>query len=179
MDIVNLCLQMGASKAEEISVEKLVFMPELRALCEQNACGWFARNYTCPPFVGEAGGLIAKIKSFQKAVIWQNVYRIADSFDFEGMMEAQAKHNTMTIEIAQKVYAELGRKNVLVLKAGGCALCNACAAQTNEPCRHPDDALSSLEAYCINVSKLEEVSDMKYINGKNTVTYFSGVFLAE
>ncbi|MDR1130994.1 MAG: DUF2284 domain-containing protein [Oscillospiraceae bacterium] len=177
MDTVKLCLKLGAAKAEEIPVEKLTFEPELRKLCEQNACGRFARNYTCPPFAGEIAALVAKLKTFQSAVIFQNIYSLEDSFDFEGMMNAQQKHNAMTREIANRVYTALGRENALVLSAGGCTLCESCAAQTNAPCRHPGEALSSLEAYGIYVAKIAEVSNMKYVNGKDTVTYFSGVFL--
>ncbi|MCL2321086.1 MAG: DUF2284 domain-containing protein [Oscillospiraceae bacterium] len=177
MDIVKLCLDMGAYKAEEIPVQKLVFSPELRILCEKNACGRFAKNYTCPPLIGKVDELIQKLQSFSRAIIWQNIYKLEDSFDYEGMMEGQRKHNAMTHEIAQIVYDELGRDNALVLGAGGCSLCEKCAIQTNEPCRYPDDALSSLEAYGINVTKICEVSKLKYINGINTVTYFSGVFL--
>ena len=174
MDFVKLCMDAGASKAEEISINKIIFQPELRVLCEQNACGRFARNYTCPPLVGEVDELIAKLTSFSKAVIWQNIYELEDSFDFEGMMDAQVRHNTMTLEVARQARAALD--NVLVLAAGGCHLCETCAIQTNEPCRHREDALSSLEAYGINVSKIGEATDMKYINGVNTVTYFSGLF---
>ncbi|MBM3708346.1 MAG: DUF2284 domain-containing protein, partial [Actinobacteria bacterium] len=36
--------------------------------------------------------------------------------------------------------------------------------------------ISSLEAYCMNVSTLAGLCNMKYINGQNTVTYF-GAFL--
>jgi len=176
MDIVKLCLDRGATKAEEIPISKLVFKPELRELCARNACGRFGRNYTCPPYCGEINDLIAKLQSFSHCVIWQNVYTLEDSFDFEGMMEAQQKHNAMTLDIAREVYAALGRENALVLAAGGCTLCETCALQTGEPCRYPDDALSSLEAYGIFVAKISDVSGMKYINGKDTVTYFSGVF---
>ncbi|MCL2084739.1 MAG: DUF2284 domain-containing protein [Oscillospiraceae bacterium] len=177
MDIVKLCLDMGAAKAEEIPVSRLTLMPELRELCERNVCGRFGRNYTCPPYTGEAGALIEKLKTFNKAVIWQNIYPLEDSFDFEGMMDAQQKHNAMTLDIARQVYAELGRDNALVLAAGGCTLCEICAAQTGEPCRGPDDALSSLEAYGIHVAKIGDVSGLRYINGKDTVTYFSGAFV--
>ena len=174
MDFVKVCRDMGASNAAELPVEKLVFQPELRALCEQNACGRFGRSYTCPPAAGDVEELIATVKSFSNAVIWQNIYQLEDSFDFGGMIDAQKKHNDMTIEIARQ--ARTAVSPVLILAAGGCSLCEACAIQTNEPCRHKDDALSSLEAYGINVSKICDASDMKYINGVNTVTYFSGVF---
>ena len=36
--------------------------------------------------------------------------------------------------------------------------------------------VESREGYGIYVAKIEDVSGMKYINGKDTVTYFSGVF---
>lgn len=174
MDFLKLCIDAGASAAGEIPVEELVLQPELRGLCEQNACGRFAQSYTCPPYVGDVNELITKLQSFSKAVIWQNIYALEDSYDFEGMMDAQAKHNAMTLEIARQVRG--AQDNVLILAAGGCSLCDVCAIQTKEPCRYPEDALSSLEAYGVNVSKTCEAAGMKYINGVNTVTYFSGLF---
>ena len=176
MDIQKLCLSLGASKAEEISIEKLTFSPELRILCEQNSCGRFAGNYTCPPCIGNVEELIAKVKSFKHAVIWQNIYPLEDSFDFEGMMDGQKKHNTLTLEIGNYIYEKLGRENALVLGAGGCTICDECAQKTATPCRNIDLALASLEAYGINVSEIGNISTLKYINGQNTVTYFSGAF---
>ena len=58
----------------------------------------------------------------------------------------------------------------------GCGLCPVCAKKTDEPCRFPDLAMSSLEAYGIYVSKMAEAAGMNYINGANTVTYFGAVF---
>jgi len=176
MDIVKLCLDMGAGKAEEIPVSKLVFAPELRKLCENNVCGCFGRNYTCPPFIGDVDELIIKLKTFDRSVIWQNIYPLEDSFDFEGMMDAQKKHDKQTLTIKKKIETWLNRQEFLVLAAGGCSFCEKCAAVTKEPCRFPDEAIASLEAYGINVSKIEAVSSLKYINGANTVTFFSGVF---
>jgi predicted metal-binding protein len=54
-----------------------------------------------------------------------------------------------------------------------------CAKRTDEPCRHPDLAMASLEAYGFNVSRLAAAADMKYINGQNTVTYFGAVLFKE
>ena len=176
MELVKLCLNVGAVKAEEVPVSKLEFQPELRELCSQNACGRYARNYTCPPYIGDVSKLIDELRTFKKAVVWQNIYPLEDSFDFEGMMSARQRHNAMSLDIASRIYAEFGRKDALVLAAGGCSLCEICAVCTDSPCRYPDSALSSLEAYGINVSKICEVSGMRYINGVNTVTYFSGAF---
>jgi predicted metal-binding protein len=176
LDPVSLCLELGATKAERIPVEQLVFQPELRRYCEQNACGRYGKNYTCPPYIGDTEALIAKVRGFRSAVIFQNIYALEDSFDFEGMMEAQRNHNEMTRAVARRVYAERGRENALVLAAGGCTLCERCGAPDGAPCPGEADALASLEAYCINVSQVENVTGMKYINGQDTVTYFSGIF---
>ena len=70
-------------------------------------------------------------------------------------------------------------RSPLTLGAGGCRLCESCAAKTGEPCRHPDKTVASLESYCIQVSELAVLAGMKYINGQNTVTYFGGIFLGE
>ena len=41
---------------------------------------------------------------------------------------------------------------------------------------NPALAMSSLEAYGIDVAQLAKQAGMKYINGVNTVTYFGAVF---
>ena len=56
------------------------------------------------------------------------------------------------------------------------AFCPRCAKRDELPCRHPDEALSSLETYGVAVSQLAELAGMKYINGVNTVTYFGACF---
>ena len=179
MEIVRICLNLGASKAEEIPVNKLVLQPEVHDYCKQNKCGRYGKNYTCPPSIGNAWDLIAKLRTFDKAVFMQNIYPLKDSFDFKGMMDGNQQHNAMTLKIAKQVYAELGREKSLVLAAGGCSTCKTCGVVTNEPCRDNQNAISSLEAYGVNVTYIGEVSGLKYFNEANTVTYFSGVFLRD
>ncbi|MCL2407632.1 MAG: DUF2284 domain-containing protein [Defluviitaleaceae bacterium] len=177
MDIINLCIEAGATKAEQLPVGKLLLDPGLIEYCKQDACGRYNRSYTCPPLLGDINNLIEKIKNFTDVIIWQNIYTIEDSFDFEGMMAAQDEHKKMAHKIAKLTYARIGRKNALILSAGACQLCDACACITGEACRYPAEALSSLEAHGINVSQISEISGLKYINGVNTVTYFGGVFV--
>ena len=73
----------------------------------------------------------------------------------------------------------LGDTSGLFMGAGGCRICKRCAKLDNEPCRFPEEAMSSLEAYGANVSALARSAGMKYINGVDTVTYFGAVFLKE
>jgi len=170
IDYVKLCLELGAHKAARIETGQLVFSESFRGLCERNACGRYGRNYTCPPHIGEISALIGEIRRRGTAIVWQTVHRLEDSYDFEGMQRGRALH----ADITQKIAA---RADGLVLGAGGCFICETCGVNENVPCRFPSKALSSLEAYGIDVSGIEKVTDMKYINGVNTVTYFSGLFL--
>ena len=176
IDYEKLLLHKGAYKVTYIATEKLKFTAEFLPLCEQNRCGRYGKNYTCPPHIGKIDELIKKVQSFKSAIIWQTVTNLEDSYDFEGMMQAQNVHNGATVEIAKMAREDFGKGNFLVLAAGGCTLCDTCSLLTNTPCAHPDDAISSLEAHGMDVSQIEKVSDMKYLNGINTVTYFSGLF---
>ena len=45
----------------------------------------------------------------------------------------------------------------------------------DQPCRFPDKAMPSLEAYGVNVYQTTKSTELKYINGQYTVTYFSAL----
>lgn len=67
-----------------------------------------------------------------------------------------------------------GKPSIWARAGAAYALCAPNAPA--EPCRFPDRAMASLEAYGVAVSELAEACGMKYINGQSTVTYF-GAFL--
>jgi predicted metal-binding protein len=128
----------------------------------------------CPPDVGDIDTLMAEVKKYDYALVYQTVTVLEDSFDFEGMIAAKKR----TYPISQSlrdVFFDMNISKVLHLGAGGCGVCEKCAKQTGEPCRFPKKALPSLEAYGINVSALAKSAEMKYINGQDTVTYFGAV----
>lgn len=168
-------LELGAFRAEIIDAAKVQTEAYFREMCKANACGNYGLSYMCPPDVGEIEQLMAVIPTFGKVLVYQTVGMLEDSYDFEGMMEAGEKHNDL-IQQVRDLAEEMGYKDVLHLGAGGCRLCKVCGKKTGEPCRFPNLALASLEAYGINVSQLAEVSGMKYINGTDTVTYFGAMF---
>lgn len=176
--LTQAILDLGAYKVGTVQVEDIDFEPDFRKMCESNACGMYGRSWMCPPDIGPVDELIARAKTYRWAVVFQTVDELEDSYDFEGMMAAGEKMNHLTAAVRKKL-DDMGVARRLLLGAGGCRLCQVCAKQKGEPCRFPDQALSSLEAYGINVSVLAPQAGMKYINGKDTVTYFGAVFLGE
>ena len=168
---------LGAYKSNIIDAEKIETDRAFRNMCAANACGMYGRCYMCPPDVGDIEALMSEVKNYDSALVYQTVTALEDSYDFEGMIEAKKK----TYPIAQalrKIFADMDISKVLHLGAGGCGVCERCAKQTGDPCRFPNLAMPSLEAYGINVSTLAKSAEMKYINGQDTVTYFGAVLFS-
>lgn len=176
MNIEKLTEQLtawGADHVAVVDVSKVVFDAEFRKACEANLCGVYGKCWMCPPDVGDIEALMAQAKQFKQALVYQTISPLEDSYDIEGMQEAAKRHSRVTQNI-QKATKDDPLPH-LHLSAGGCHVCETCTKLDNLPCRFPDLALPSLEAYGINVSKLAEAADMKYINGANTVTYFGAM----
>ena len=172
--IIEAPLVRGAYRSAVIGTDAIVLDKAFRKMCESNACGVYGRCYMCPPDVGDADKLMAEVGEYDYALVYQTVSELEDSFDFEGMIEAKQKSYPLAQSL-RSVFADMGIKKVLHLGAGGCGVCESCSKQSGEPCRFPQKAMPSLEAYCVNVSELARAASMKYINGQNTVTYFSEI----
>lgn len=164
----------GASGCAVIDVADIVFDAGLRQNCELNYCGEYGRTWVCPPHCGDIEDCIAKVKKYDKALIIQTISPLEDSYDFEGMQEAAEQFHKILAYVAGK--AKTVMLDVLCLSAGGCHLCAKCAVADALPCRHPQEAYPSLESHGIFVSDLAGRAGMKYINGKDTVTYFGAIF---
>ena len=167
-------LQLGAFRAKVIEASAVETDASFRDMCAANVCGNYGRNWMCPPDAGDIHDLMAALKTYSYALVYQTVSELEDSYDFEGMMDAGVAHNRLMVELRRGIEG-LNLSRVLHLGAGGCRMCEVCAKRTGEPCRHPDLAVASLETYGVNVSRLAPAAGMKYINGKDTVTYFGAV----
>lgn len=131
--------------------------------------------HMCPPDVGDIGSLIAKAGSYSHGLLYRNLFRIEDSFDIEGMLEAAQKHNDCAAKMRDSLRDVPG---LLHLSAGACRMCGECTKVNGLPCAFPDKALSSLEAYGVDVYRTAVNAGIEYNGGPNTVTYF-GLILAK
>ncbi|MBQ4036739.1 MAG: DUF2284 domain-containing protein [Clostridia bacterium] len=176
-DLVRLALACGARKAALLAGDRVVLNEEFRKICENGGCGNYGRCHTCPPYIGPIGELMARVRSFESAMLYQSICPIADCFDFEGMMEAGAFHAQISRRIGRAL-SDRG-KEYLHLSGGGCHLCPVCAQKEGLPCRHPDEALLPLEGYGVDVYRTAQATDLAYQNGIDTVTFFGLVLYRE
>ncbi len=147
---------------------ELSFQEEVVGMCKQNYCGMYGKTWTCPPAVGSLSALKEKCLAYENAFVFTTKHDLEDSFDIEGMTLAREKHAVMEKEILSALQGQ----PFLFLGAGACNVCKTCTYPT-APCRFPDQAKTSMEACGINVVELAKEVHINYVNGANTVTYFS------
>lgn len=176
--LVQLALDCGAHKAAAMEQSHIRLSESFRGLCEANSCGKFGRCWMCPPEIGPVEERMAEIRSYPHAVVFQTIWELEDSYDLEGMAEGAQKHARAAAALREAAGGKL-KNNFLVLSCGGCNLCETCAKITDEPCRFPDKALSSVEGYGVDVYKTVKGTELKYINGADTVTYFGMILYTE
>ncbi|AKL95901.1 hypothetical protein CACET_c24560 [Clostridium aceticum] len=159
-------------KNKEIPVESIQIKEELRKLCEKNQCGYYNKNWTCPPAVGSLEEGEKRVKKYTKFILVYDVYELKSSFDLKGMMAGAKDFSDRLLKLKK----EIGNStNFMMLGAGGCRLCEKCAYIDGEECKRPEDAIISCEAHGIDVMSLMKQHGLKYNNGVNTVTYIGGV----
>jgi predicted metal-binding protein len=172
--LVQLALACGAARAAALPGSRIVLDEMFRGICKGNACGNYGMCYMCPPDAGEIHALMDAARAYPRAVLYQTIHSLEDSFDYEGMAEAGRRHAAVSQALEKKLRMMSGNR-YLHLTLGGCRLCGVCAKREGLPCRHPELALPSLESYGVNVYATSHNAGLPYINGQNTVTYFGMV----
>ena len=164
--------EIGVRGSQVISPEKITFEERLRALCVQNACRLYGKTWACPPAVGTVAQCKKRCLSYQNALVFNAVYPLEDSFDYEGMMEGHDAFQAL----CDRLYALIPKGTpFLLLSNEGCSRCKECT-YPERPCRMPEKLFPSLEGFGINVLALSEAAGLCYNNGENTVTFFGVLF---
>jgi predicted metal-binding protein len=165
----------GAAGSAIINVSEIIFRPEFRAMCKDNRCGNYGRNWRCPPDAGEIEDLICRLKRMTRAMVFKFVWALSRAYDWKGMTAGGKQFSKMVQKLALALAPAWPQ--AIVLGAGPCHVCPECAIITREPCRYPEGAITSLEASGVDVSQLAKLGGLKYNNGPKTVTYFGAVFI--
>ena len=177
-ELVKAALEAGADKAAIIDISDVVMSDSFRTICESNQCGNYGRNWACPPYSdGDIQKQMAEVKSYRFCLLYQIIGQLEDSFDMEGMMEAGKRLSELAQSLHEKLPGILTKPYLHL--SGSCRLCEHCARLTGAPCRNPEKAIRSISGYGIDVYNTTSVTELKYINGQDTVTNFGMVLFQE
>lgn len=163
------------SNMKEISVDQITLSEDVIKMCEQNRCGHYGKNWTCPPATRSIDEFRDEISTFDSFIIVSQVYELKGSMDWAGMMSGVSDFRKRLVKAKKEIENSCPGLTFLALAAGSCSLCEPCAYISGEECRRPDEALVSVEACGIDVIRLMRDNGLKYHHGKNTVTFIGGI----
>lgn len=171
-ELISLAKEYGFETTAPLNVATLTARDEVRDMCAANTCRAYGSNWSCPPACGTIAQCAEKMGKFTRGVLVQTIGELEDSWDFEGIQDAAQKHSARFREIALRLWKE--DVTVLPLTAGACPICEQCAYP--EPCRFPDKAISSMEAYGLLVNQVCTDNGVPYNYGSERIAY-SGCLL--
>ena len=147
-----------------ISKTEIIFDQEIRKICEDNVCRLYGKSWACPPAVGT----VDDWRQYARALVFNAVYPLDNSFDYEGMIRGHSGFKDLCSRLYTVIKPQL--HFFLILSNEGCKRCKNCTYPSVK-CRNSEMLSPSLEGFGSNVAKLEETANLKYMN-ENIVTYF-------
>lgn len=164
------------NKSVFINVSEIPFDESFNEYCRKNMCGRYGTTWNCPPAVGDFEKCRNHALSFDKAFVFTHKGEITDYSDVVSMEALRVETLDILFDICEKLKKENIRFQPL-----GCGSCNVCEKCTypDTPCRFPEKAVPSVEAYCVDVMKLAEKTGLVYYAGDNIVTFFCIIFFEE
>ena len=170
---INAALECGFTAAAELDVRTLKPMTMVRDACAAGKCGAYGKNWTCPPYCGTLEECGEKLGGYARGLLLQTVGTLEKTVDTRGYARVEGQHLEAFHRFAERIRLE--HPNALCLGAGGCRICGRCAWP--EPCRFPEKACASMEAYGLFVTQVCRDNGMPYYHGPKTITYTACVLL--
>ena len=100
MDFIEEAKKLGFSDAAVMKTDKLVFVPEYRVFCEENACGNYDKNPACPPESGTVEEMKERALDYENTLVLQTTQdRLMD------YRKAKLAHNKLTEQLSEKMKA--------------------------------------------------------------------------
>lgn len=164
-EILAMARELGFDAAM-IDAEDVPVNHAYRACCEENLCGQYDGNYSCPPTCGTPQEMEDRIRENDRAVVVISRWDIADYQDRDTISKAKTAHNKKELTLAREL-RHRGLPGVMV--GGGCCnLCSPCAMVSGKPCHYPEERFSCMSAYCVDVAALAKKCglDFQWTPGK-------------
>ena len=173
-ELLNLAAECGFDHVNMLNVGALVFQAEVRDMCAADKCRSYGRCWTCPPHCGTLEEITEKARKYSRGVLVQCTGQMEDDYDFETIMDTEKAQKKCFMELVKTLRQQY--PNCLPMSAGACSICPTCTCP-DQPCRCPELAIPSMEAYGLWVSKVCEDSGAKYFYGPQTITFTSCVLV--
>lgn len=166
-DWIHIAEEIGFSHAGWLDPGTLKTEQWVRDTCASDKCHAYGHNWTCPPECGTLEECEARMRRYEHGILLQTVGTLSRRIDSEAYKRTEQKH----LESFRKFTERIREKypEALCLGAGGCRVCVKCAYP--EPCRFPQRACSSMEAYGLFVTQVCRDNHMDYYYGEQTITY--------
>ena len=158
---------MGFTEAAPLDIATLRPREDVRAMCAQDKCGAYGKNWTCPPHCGTLAQCAEKMGSYRHGILLQTVGAMAKAIDTKAYRRTEQLHLEQFHALVKCMAIPF--PNALFLGSGGCRLCRECAYP--DPCRFPEEACSSMEGYGLFVTDVCRENGLAYHHGDKTVTY--------
>jgi predicted metal-binding protein len=159
--------EIGFDVAAVLNPQALVARSDIRAMCAEDKCGAYHRNWTCPPAVGTLEECQTRMRGYQHGILLQSIGHMNKTVDSKCYRETEQRHIKNFYAFAEEIRKEY--PSALCLGAGGCRVCKRCAYP--EPCHFPEKAVSSMEGYGLFVMQVCRDACVPYYHGEKTITY--------
>lgn len=144
--------------------------PQFRKYCQENICGNYNANYSCPPACGSVQAMHEKILAQDRAMIISKKWPIDSYEDKAGMRRAKEITNAEILEIMDKA-RDLGLEGFCA-GYSGCNLCGQCLQAKGLACPHPDKRIGCLSSYCVDVARLAQICNLEFDWQEDTIYLF-------
>ena len=174
-DIIEKVLNEETRYAEILDLTKTpVYCDEMVIrYCENNACGKYDANWTCPPGVGKFEDCKKEIEKYSKVLVFRTEYKIEKWYDYQRTEETLSLHQANVRRVRDLIPKDVGE--YLILSGGGCVYCKECAYVRREPCKYPEIAIPPIEAYGIDIFRFTKKNNIKYGSPEGEMYYFGMV----
>ena len=159
MELLKLAEREGF-RAAIIPADDVPVDGSFRKFCEDNLCGKYNANYSCPPSCGTVEQVHQRLFAEEKALVLQTIHEIGSYENKPAILESKKNLNIAVLHLTEKL-RRLGL-SCFCLGYGGCPLCNPCKQVEGEPCAFPEKRISCMSAYCIDVGKLANKCGLEF-----------------
>ena len=156
-----------------IDPRQLEFNQRIRWICEHE-CPMYGKTWACPPGVGTVEHCAGKCRNFENCLMIATITEVEDIADIQQTLATRPEHEEVTNQVG--AFMEEQGVKPYILSTEACAICQRCAIEDGQPCRHPDKMHPCVESHGINIIPVLEEQGICFQYGENVVTWISLLF---